>query len=131
MTPAQTALQGKLTVALTANDVNRSIDFYTRGLGFHEDDRMEENGNIQGAMLSAGNAQLGLSQDDFSKGRNRQKGVGFSIHVATDQDINALAKRAKDAGLKLDREPAPLPWGPIGFSVTDPDGLTVFISKPE
>jgi uncharacterized glyoxalase superfamily protein PhnB len=120
-----------LSLSLTANEINRSIDFCTKGLGFREDERMEDHGKLQGVLVSAGGSQLGISQDDFSKGRDRQKGIGLSIHVETNQDIDALAQQAKRAGLKLDKEPGPLPWGPIGFSVKDPDGITVFISNPE
>jgi uncharacterized glyoxalase superfamily protein PhnB len=130
MTQTQIALQGKLSFALTASDVERSIDFYTNGLGFREDERMEDHGKLQGVLLSAGGVQLGISQDDFSKGRDRQKGMGISIHVETDQDIHALARQAQQAGLKLDQEPAPLPWGPMGFRLKDPDGFTVYISNP-
>jgi catechol 2,3-dioxygenase-like lactoylglutathione lyase family enzyme len=130
MTQTQAALQGTISVALTASDLNRSIEFYTKGLGFHEDERMEDNGKLQGVLLSAGGAHLGISQDDFSKGRDRKKGIGLSVHVETDQDIGALAQRAKKAGLRLDHEPGPLPWGPNGFSLKDPDGFTVFVSNP-
>lgn len=128
---AEATLRGKLSVAISANDVRRSLDFYVKGLGFTEVDRMEENGSLQGAMISAGDAFLGVSQDDFAKGRDRKKGVGMSIHVETDQDIDALAQRAKQAGIAFDKAPGPLPWGPKGFSVKDPDGLTVFVSNPE
>ena len=127
---ADVSLHGKLSVAISASDVRRSLDFYVRGLGFTEVDRMEEKGALQGAMIAAGDANLGLSQDDFSKGRDRKKGIGLSIHVETDQDLAALAKRAKDAGIALERELGPLPWGPTGFSAKDPDGLTVFVSNP-
>ena len=123
-------MQAKLSLAMTANDINRSIDFYTNGLGFREDERMEDHGQLQGVLLSAGGVQLGISQDDFSKGRDRQKGIGLSIHMETDQDIEALSQQAKQAGLKLEKEPGPLPWGPMGFSLKDPDGFTVFISNP-
>lgn len=75
-------------------------------------------GTVQGVSLKAGEASVGLSQDDFAKGRNRLKGVGMSMYLETDQDIAALAAHAKAAGITLDAEPAPLPWGPIGFAVT-------------
>lgn len=118
-------------MAISANDVQRSLDFYVKGLGFTEVERMAENGALQGAMIAAGEAFLGVSQDDFSKGRDRKKGVGLSIHVETDQDVKALAERAKQAGVTLDKEAGPLPWGPLGFSAKDPDGVTVFVSNPE
>lgn len=82
-------------------------------------------------MIAAGDVHLGVSQDDFSKGRDRKNGVGLSMHVETDQDLSALARRVKQAGIAFDKELGPLPWGPTGFSVKDPDGLTVFVSNPE
>ena len=57
--------------------------------------------------------------------------MGIRFHIETDQDIQALARQVKDAGFKLDSEPGKLPWGPVGFSLTDPDGYKLSVSKPE
>jgi uncharacterized glyoxalase superfamily protein PhnB len=124
-----TSLRGTLSLSLTANDLQRSLQFYTEGLGFVIDERYESDGRLQGVMLKAGQANLGLSQDDFAKGRDRMKGLGMSFYLETDQDIAALAQRAKQAGVKLDGGPAPLPWGPMGFTVTDPDGFKITITN--
>ena len=118
-----------LTPSCTANDLERSIKFY-KSLGFTITDEFKEEGRIQGVMLAAGKATLALSQDDFSKGRDRVKGVGTRLHVETEQDIATLARQVKEAGVKLDAEPGPLPWGPMGFNVTDPDGYRLTISNP-
>lgn len=117
--------------SLTVNDLKQSIQFYTKALGFKVSEEMKENGELRGVTLEAGGAHLGLSQDDFAKGRNRTKGVGMSLYLETDQDVTALARQAKAAGIRLDREPAPLPWGPMGFTVTDHDGFKLTISNPE
>jgi uncharacterized glyoxalase superfamily protein PhnB len=119
-----------LSLALTVNDLDRSLKFYTDGLGFLIDERMEEDGKLMGVMLKAGGASLGLSQDDFAKGRDRVKGVGMSLYFETDQDLTQLAKRAKTAGITLDQDPAPLPWGPMGFRATDPDGFKITVVNP-
>jgi uncharacterized glyoxalase superfamily protein PhnB len=128
---AKTMLQAQnLGPALTVNDVERSFHFYTEGLGFAVSQKMEDNGKLQGALLTGGGAKLGLSQDDFAKGRDRVKGVGMSLYVETDQDLKALAEQAKAAGITLDGEPAPLPWGPMAFTVTDPDGFKLTFMNP-
>jgi uncharacterized glyoxalase superfamily protein PhnB len=119
-----------LMPTLTVNDLKKSIGFY-KGLGFNVTDEMEENGELRGVTLEAGGVHLGLSQDDFAKGRNRTKGVGMRFYLETDQDITALAHQAKAAGVTLDSEPAKLPWGPMGFTVTDHDGFKLTISNPE
>jgi uncharacterized glyoxalase superfamily protein PhnB len=131
MTMTATALQVRTLVpTLTVNDLKKSIQFYKDGLGFAVAEEMKDEGELKGVMIGAGGATLGLSQDDFGKGRDRVKGVGMRLYFQTDQDIELLAKQAKAAGLTLDEGPGPLPWGPIGFTVTDPDGFKVTVTKP-
>ena len=130
MTPA--ALQARsMAPALTVSDLKRSIRFYTEGLGFKLGEQMEENGEVLGVMLEAGGARLGLSQDDFAKGRDRVKGVGMRLYLETDQDVEALPRQAKIAGITLEDGPGPLPWGPMGFTVKDHDGFRLTILNPE
>ena len=115
---------------ITATDIDKSIHFYTHGLGFQVATRSERDGVLTYVVLRAGNAQLGLGRDDFAKGRNRSKGVGLRIWLSTTQDITALAAHAASAGITIDEGPAPLPWGPMAFAVTDPDGFKLTISAP-
>jgi uncharacterized glyoxalase superfamily protein PhnB len=130
--PTTTKLQAKgLVPSVTANDFAKSLRFYTEGLGFVIHEEWKDEGVLKGAMLQAGKAMLGLSQDDFGKGRDRVKGVGTRLHIETDQDIEALARQVKEAGFTLDSEPGKLPWGPVGFSLSDPDGFKLTISNPE
>ena len=128
-TPLDTALTAKsITPSLTVDDLQQSIRFY-EGLGFGVEEPWEENGVLLGVMLKAGEARIGLSQDDWKKGRNRQKGVGTRIHIGTTQDIDRLADHAKNAGLTLDAEPHDTPWGSRAFDVTDPSGFKVTVSS--
>ena len=126
-----TGLQAEsLAPNITASDLPRSIKFYTEGLGFEIVHRHEEGGVLRYVMLRGGAASIGLGMDDFAKGRDRKKGIGLRIWITTAQDISALAGRAKQAGITLDDGPAALPWGPMAFAVTDPDGFKVTISNP-
>jgi uncharacterized glyoxalase superfamily protein PhnB len=120
-----------LTPTLTVNDLKRSRRFYTEGLGFEVEEEYESEGEVRGVRLAAGEAKLGLSQDDFSKGRDRAKGIGMRFYLETEQDLGVLARQAKGAGIALDSDPAPLPWGPMAFLVTDPDGFKLTILNPE
>ena len=117
-------------LSLTVNDMAKSLRFYVDGLGFEIVSKNEVDGVLNFAMLKAGNAMLGVGQDDFAKGRDRAKGVGARLWLQTGQDLVALATRAKAAGLKLDGDPAPLPWGPMAFAMADPDGFLLTISSP-
>ena len=66
--------------SLTVNDLKAGEAFFT-GLGFEIEDRWEQDGKLLGLMLKAGEARLGLSQDDGKKGMDRG-------------DIDAIAARA-------------------------------------
>src|SRR5687767_5776678 len=104
---------------ITVNDIHASIRFF-EGLGFVVDQRWEDNGTLNGVMLTAGNFQIGLSQDDWKKGRDRQKGVGMRLFIETTQNIDELAARAKRAGVKLDAEAHDTGEGTRAFDVTEP-----------
>ncbi len=128
-TTLDTALKAKtVSPSLTVNDLQRSIDFF-EALGFGIEERWEDNGVLLGVMLQAGDVRIGLSQDDWKKGRDRQKGVGMRIFIGTTQNIDDLASRAKAAGVALDKEPHDTPWGSRAFDVTDPTGFTLTISS--
>ena len=128
-----TTTEGTLTAktlmpSLTVDDIQKSIAFY-QGLGFTVADRWEENGTLTGVMLKAGNHMLGLSQDDWKKGRNREKGVGMRVHIETKQNIDEIAARAKAAGVPLDKDPYDTEWKTRAFEATDPSGFKLTISS--
>jgi catechol 2,3-dioxygenase-like lactoylglutathione lyase family enzyme len=130
MATAGEALQGmRMAPALTVNDLKASLRFYTEGLGFEVEDETAIDGVVRFYMLRAGAVQLGIGQDDFAKGRDRIKGVGVRLWVTTPQDVHEIAARAKAAGITLDNEPEALPWGPMAFAVTDPDGYKFTIAN--
>jgi uncharacterized glyoxalase superfamily protein PhnB len=127
-TTLDTRLQAKSAMpSFTVNDIQQSVRFF-EGLGFAVEERWEDKGVLNGVMLRAGTAQIGLSQDDWKKGRNRQKGVGFRVFIGTTQDIDQLAAAAKAAGITLDEEPHDTPWGTRAFDVTEPSGFQLTIS---
>lgn len=114
--------------SLTVNNLQQSLDFFG-ALGFDVEDRWEQNGTLVGAMLKAGDARLGLSQDDGKKGRDRVKGVGLRIYIETSDDIDQVAARAKAAGVTLQAEPHDTDWGNRAFEVTEPSGFALTIAS--
>lgn len=115
--------------SLTVNNVQQSLDFFS-GLGFEVEDRWEDNGVMLGAMLKAGEARLGVSQDDGKKGGDRKKGVGMRIYIEVADDIDQVAARAKAAGITLTGEPHDTEWGARAFEVTEPSGFLMTIASP-
>jgi len=117
-----------VTPGFTVNDLEHSIGFYTDVLGFVVSERWTDGTVLKGVMLKAGVCELGLSQDDWKKGRRRRKGEGVRVWCETHQDIDALAARIEAAGFALTEKPKDQPWDGRSFSLDDPDGyhLTLF-----
>jgi uncharacterized glyoxalase superfamily protein PhnB len=120
---------GAIVPTLTVDDLQKSITFY-EALGFVVDERWEDKGTLLGVMLRAGDSQIGLNQDDWKKGRDRQKGIGvrLSLSMATPGGVDGIAKRAKSAGITLKSEPHDTEWNSRAFEVSDPSGylLTIY-----
>ncbi len=120
-----------LAASLTVNDLTRSIAWYRDVLRFWPGERWEDNGKLLGIQMKAGVCDLMLSQDDFTKGRDRAKGDGVRLWLATAQDIAAIAARIKASGVRLDYEPRETPWGDYAFAITDPDGYKITVIQEE
>ncbi len=116
-----------ISPALTADDLERSLRFYVDAVGFTVEDRWEQDGKLLGVMLVAGACRIGLSQDDWAKGRDRTKGIGFRIFAETAQDLDALAARLREHGVEPDG-PKTEPWGDRTLTVTDPDGFKLTLT---
>ncbi len=128
-TTLDTRLQAEtLAPTLTVDNLQRSVAFF-EGLGFGIEERWEEKGVLLGVMLRAGEARVNLSQDDWEKGRDRQKGVGMRLIVETAQNVDQLAADARKAGVVLDGEPHETPWGSRAFDATEPSGFRVTITS--
>ena len=112
----------------TVADVQRSLTWYEEGLGFFVAERWEEGGRLKGVMLKAGSCQLGLSQDDFAKGRDRRKGEGFRIWCDTAQDVDAIAARLRKFGGTVIEGPGER-WDTYSFTAQDPDGFKITIAQ--
>ena len=129
MATTQEAVQiSAIIPTLTVDDLQKSISFY-EALGFTIDERWEDKGTLRGVMLRAGRTEIGLNQDDWNKGRDRKKGIGVRLSIATTPGhVDEIAGRARNAGITLTSEPHDTEWKSRAFEVTDPSGflLTIF-----
>jgi catechol 2,3-dioxygenase-like lactoylglutathione lyase family enzyme len=117
-----------ISPTFTVNDVERSLAWYRDGLGFFVAERWEDGGRLKGVMLKAGACEFGLSQDDFTKGRERAKGLGFRIWCKTTQDVDAIAARLRGFGGMIIEEPGDR-WDAYSFTAQDPDGFKITIIR--
>jgi predicted lactoylglutathione lyase len=112
---------------LTVDDLQKSITLF-EALGFAIDERWEEQGTLFGVMLRAGRIQIGLNQDDWKKGRDRQKGIGVRLAISTTRDqVDAFATQVKNAGFALKSEPHDTEWQSRAFEVNEPSGFLLTI----
>ena len=113
------------TLLLTVNDIDASVAWYRDVVGF--DVETPEQG---GAMVTAANLKFYLHQDDFQKGRDREKGTALRVYLETDQDVDEVAASIRARGGTLESEPVTQPWGVRVFGLADPDGFKFSIGKP-
>ncbi len=118
-----------ISVSMTVKDLAKSLAWYTETLGFAVERKYERDGKVGGYGLRAGDARIGIGQDDGAKGWDRVKGQGCSLQIMTDQHVDEIAARIKATGGTLLSEPADMPWGVRSFQVLDPDGFKLGISK--
>jgi catechol 2,3-dioxygenase-like lactoylglutathione lyase family enzyme len=117
-----------VTPTFTVNDLQLSLAWYRDGLGFFVAERWEKGGTLEGVMLKAGSCEFGLSQDDFTKGRDRAKGVGFRLWCNTTQDVDAIAARLRSFGGTIIEQPGER-YDTYGFTAQDPDGFKITIKR--
>ncbi|MCX6137785.1 MAG: VOC family protein [Ignavibacteriales bacterium] len=117
-----------VAVSLTVKDIAKSLAWYQDVLGFTIDRKIEREGVLRSAALTAGEVRISINQDDGAKGWTRIKGEGFSLRITTDQNVDEIAARIKEHGGTLDSEPADMPWGVRLFRLKDPDGYKLSIS---
>lgn len=120
----------KITPELSVTDYKKSLDFYTRILGFEIKYSREEEGF---AYLFRGEAEIMI--DEIGKGRTWKtgelesplgRGINFEIHV---DDIEPILANLKQNNIQLFMQPeekwyrkGTLELGNRQFLVQDPDG---------
>jgi uncharacterized glyoxalase superfamily protein PhnB len=114
--------------SFTVDDLEKSLAFYRDVLGFGVEETWKHEGKVVGVSLKAGDVSFMIGQDDWKKGRDRQKGEGFRIYCETKKSVDDLAQRIEAKGGRLDQGPTDQPWGTRDISVTDPDGFKITIA---
>jgi uncharacterized glyoxalase superfamily protein PhnB len=120
------AMNAYLSASLTVKDVRSSVAWYRDVLGFTVSQEHERGGVLRAVSMSAGGAQILVSQDDGAKGTDRAKGEGISLMLTT-ENVDELATQAKAHGATLDSEPADF-GGRRAFRLRDPDGFRLTIA---
>lgn len=118
-----------LAASLTCADLDVSVDWYHRVVGFAIERRHEREGHLVAVSLRAGAVRLLLTQDDFANGSDRVKGTGLSLQFTTGMPVDDIAQRIVADGGTLVTEVTATPWGVRMFRARDPDGFALVFSS--
>ena len=116
-------------VNLPVKDVKRSRDFFTE-IGFTLNQRYGNSDESASFLIGDKNVVLMLFSEPIFKGftsneisdTRRASEVLFSIDAETREEVDALAKRVRDAGGTIFGGPGEKQGWMYGFGFTDPDG---------
>jgi methylmalonyl-CoA/ethylmalonyl-CoA epimerase len=118
----------ELRVALTANDYERLVKFYSEGLGIEPGEIWNNDGG-RALILDMGKATLELFDetqaqviDQIEAGRRVSGQIRFALRVP---DLKGAMERLLAHGATLVHPPVTTPWGDYNVRLQDPDGQQV------
>lgn len=102
----------RVTPILRVSDLDRSLEYYVRVLGFTMDWRDDDGNSF--ASVSRGDCHLFLASAD-------QGNPGSWLWIGVD-DVDVLHDELTASGARVRHPPANYPWGSREMQVEDPDG---------
>ena len=125
--------------SLRVKDMQKSLDFYTKTLGFQTTDKLtRQNGKIAHAAVGFDSPLIMLSpveyvrtpqtKEDLAKNK---PGVGVEFYIGTTgaKKLDAFFTEVKAKGATVINEPKTESWGDRLFTVKDPDGYALTFSE--
>ena len=110
-------------VTIGVADLARSRAFY-EALGWRSDSKPEEGVVFfqSGGMVLALWSREELAADSCVEDGGGWGGVTIANNLPSPADVDASIERARGAGARIGREPAPTSWGGYSAIFIDPDG---------
>jgi uncharacterized glyoxalase superfamily protein PhnB len=128
-----------ITPSLRVRDIQKSLDFYTKTLGFQTSGRItRQNGKIAHVSVGFDSPLLMLSPMEYVRTWrtkenfiNNKVGVGveFYINLNETTTVDVYFNELKSKGVTVINEPKTEFWGDRIFSIRDPDGYALTFSK--
>ena len=123
-----------LRLELFVSDMDTSVEFYRRVLGFELMRREENYASVRSGAVTFGLgpiSKLPLEDGYFTQSRlAADRGAGVEIVLEVD-DVAAYHERALSSGHPVLHELQARPWGLTDFRITDPDGYYLRITSRE
>lgn len=127
-----TAMQS-LIPTLAVKDIAASLRFYADVLGFESQGSLPDaSGELIHASAKRGDVQIMFGRQNPAEPHDQEplgRGVYLYTTVADDEDIDSLFAHARKAGATIVQEPTDQFWGHRDWTVADPDGFLVVVSK--
>jgi PhnB protein len=114
---------------LAVKDVDASVEFYVKKMGFKHDFSMPgPDGKNAFAWVSWGETTaFGLTRVDDLE--HRGNGVAFMVYVPEGGDIDAYYESVQKNGVQIVEPIKDQYWGDRTFTVHDPDGYVIIPTK--
>ena len=125
--------------SIRVKDMQESLDFYTKALGFRTFGRItRQNGRIAHISVGFDSPLLMLSPIEYVRtARTKENfaknivgvGVEFYIHMNESKTVDDFFLELKAKGITVINEPKTEFWGDRIFTVRDPDGYALTFSE--
>ncbi len=120
---------GNIRLIFVTRKFAATLAFYRDGLELPVVEVWDHGLHERGAEFKAGSGTIQFNalaaQSGYTLGLSTDhQGVSVGIEVA---DIERWYRRACDNGLAISQELTTFPWGERGFTLTDPNGIGVYI----
>ena len=117
----------QLIPSLSVRDPRATLAWFEK-LGFRTLYSMEmPDGTIGHAHVARGDAHIMLGQASPTCGIGAE---GMQLYITlTDETVDALHERARQAGITVEHEPTDQFWGDRTFEVSHPDGYHLMFSQ--
>ena len=123
----------EIRIAITVDNFDTAVEFYTHGLGLKFGDKWQNDGN--GQLLWAGKAGVEIFDQEYAAGIDQietGKQTSGKIRLALEvDDIKESLKNAIEHGAILVHEAVQTPWGDLNARIQAPDGMQITLFQPK
>jgi uncharacterized glyoxalase superfamily protein PhnB len=122
-------MAGQFKLIFVTKKYEATLAFYRDGLELPLVDRWDHGLHERGAEFLAGSGSIMFSalapQSGYTLGLStNQQGISIGIEVA---DVEAWYQQVCANELPISQKLASFPWGEKGFTLTDPNGIGIYI----
>ena len=112
-------------ITLGVEDLNESIDFYEKKLGWKQSDLSNEDiifFELNGLYLALYNRQELAKDATVDPEGQGFKGFTMAYNTRSEQEVDELLESLRKQGVPVVKEPQKVFWGGYSSYVSDPDG---------